>query len=205
MVIHGLVVTNVDLLKIPQIKFEEVKPIDEEITNDTVQKWKQIYKMFPNDKKARCSIQYITDAFSKNKLRNISPLVDLYNCASLVSLSPFGGEDVSSLNDELKLTIADGTENFTPLGKNTTELPKQGELIWVDGCNQVVCRSLNWLESDLHKITEHSQNLVFISEQPIVDLPSPSYGLDILAENLDFISHKIVKFELNQSANEFII
>lgn len=91
MVIHGLVVTNIDLLKIPQIKFEEVKPVDEDITNDIVQKWKQIYKMFPNDKKARCSIQYLTDAFSKNKLRNISPLVDLYNFASLVSLSPFGG------------------------------------------------------------------------------------------------------------------
>lgn len=91
------------------------------------------------------------------------------------------------------------------MGKNTTELPKQGELIWVDGCNQVVCRSLNWLESDLHKITEHSQNLVFISEQPIVDLPNPSHGLDILAENLAFISHNIVKFELNQSTNEFII
>lgn len=158
MVIHGLVVTNIDISKIPQIKFEEISPIEEVIANDTAQKWKQIYKMFPTDKRARCSIQYLTDVFSKNKLRNISPLVDLYNFASLVSLSPFGGEDISSLNGALKLTIADGTENFVPLGKNTTESPKQGELIWIDGCNQVVCRSLNWLESDLHKITENSQN-----------------------------------------------
>ncbi|XLM20918.1 hypothetical protein MKD33_01235, partial [Chromobacterium piscinae] len=81
-----------------------------------LQRWKAIYRELPGDKKARCSLEYLVKAAQKDKLRRILPLVDLYNQASLISLAPFGGEDIDKLGGELRLDLARGDERFLPLG-----------------------------------------------------------------------------------------
>lgn len=89
---------------------------------------------------------------AKDKLRSILPLVDLYNQASLLSLSPFGGEDIAKLGGVLQLDLAAGDEPFLPLGRDQAETPQPGEAVWLNGERRVVCRCLNWLESDLFKL-----------------------------------------------------
>lgn len=102
-------------------------------TEALLQRWKALYRELPGDKKARCSLEYLVKAVQKDKLRSILPLVDLYNQASLLSLVPFGGEDVDKLGGELLLDLAHGDEAFVPLGRAEAEWPQAGEVVWLNG------------------------------------------------------------------------
>nr|WP_176426192.1 phenylalanine--tRNA ligase beta subunit-related protein [Chromobacterium sp. ASV5] len=145
--------------------------------------WKAFYRAWPGDKQARCSLAYLAKAAQAGKLRSILPLVDLYNQASLLSRSPFGGEDIAKLGGELRLDLARGDEPFLPLGKTATEFPQPGEAAWLSG-GETVCRCLNWLESDRFKLDEGSRSVLFVSERPDLDFPSGAAGMDWLAERL---------------------
>lgn len=46
----------------------------------------------------------------------INPLVAIFNCISLKYLLPCGGDDLNVIEGDLRLGIADGTENYVPLG-----------------------------------------------------------------------------------------
>ncbi|WP_434631799.1 B3/B4 domain-containing protein [Chromobacterium sp. CV08] len=161
-----------------------------------LQDWKRLYKALPGDKKARCSLEYLVKAAQKDKLRSILPLVDLYNQASLISLAPFGGEDVDRLGAGLLLDLARGDEVFLPLGGGEPQTPLPGEAVWLNGAREVVCRCLNWLESDRFKLTEGSRNAVFVSERPGAGFPSGEPGIDWLAERLRPHAGRLVRFRL---------
>lgn len=49
----------------------------------------------------------------------INPLVAIFNCISLKYLLPCGGDDRNVIEGDLRLGIADGTENYVPLGQPT--------------------------------------------------------------------------------------
>lgn len=204
MTVHGLIATNVQTKKIPTNTNINTFSINETIdTKALIKQWKEIYKQFPTDKKSRCSIEYLIWAFEKEKLRNIHPIVDLYNQASLLTLSPFGGEDIDALGSILSLSVAKGTESFIPLGKTEIENPKEQEIVWTTGDN-IVCRSLNWIESDIYKITASSSNIVFVSERPSNEFPNPQIGIKFLENSLVSISDHVETFILDAKNNQFI-
>lgn len=178
-------------------------PEPERDLDELLQAWKQLYKDLPGDKKARCSLEYLVKAAQKDKLRSILPLVDLYNQASLLSLSPFGGEDIAKLGGVLQLDLAAGGEPFLPLGRDQTETPQPGEAVWLNGERQVVCRCLNWLESDLFKLDAGSRDVVFVSERPDKGFPSGAAGMDWLAEQLRPHAGRLVRFELDAARTSF--
>lgn len=103
--VQGLIALNLkDESLITPLNTSSLK-ISSEDAKAVVKQWKDAYKKFPSHKKARPSIEYLTWVLEKEKLRKISPLVDLYNHASLLSLSPFGGEDIDKLNGALTLAL----------------------------------------------------------------------------------------------------
>ena len=58
----------------------------------------------------------------------INPLVAIFNCISLKYLLPCGGDDRNVIKGDLRLGIADGTENYVPLGQpDVLEHPQPGE------------------------------------------------------------------------------
>jgi hypothetical protein len=63
--------------------------------------------------------------------------------------------------------------------------------------DRVVCRALNWIESDLHKLSAQTCDIVFVSERATPELPDPAPGMALLAETLVGISRRIERFELN--------
>ncbi|MDR0484500.1 MAG: hypothetical protein LBH40_04420 [Alphaproteobacteria bacterium] len=197
--IFGLALFNLNLSSIENQPIKEFYKPNLEESERVVKIWKETYKMFPTDKQARASINYLTKASHDNKLRKINPLVDIYNEASLLSLAPFGGEDINLLKSSLKIGLAKGNEPFLPLGKEKVENPKEGEVVYLDGENKVVCRSLNWLESDLHKITEHTKNVIFVSEKPLNSLPSSNIGMDFLFNKLKDCCSSYNRFILDKN------
>jgi DNA/RNA-binding domain of Phe-tRNA-synthetase-like protein len=196
--IKGIIIKNLNISYKNSINFESFLSKEFQDSERLIKEWKTIYKKFPSDKKARCSIEYLMNSANKGKLKNINSIVDLYNFASLLSLSPFGGENVLSLNNELSLTTALGNEPFISLGKSEIQKPLIGELIWKDGLNRVVCRSLNWIESEIHKITDESRQLIFISEQPNSEVNDSTKGIEFIEKEFSKYSESIMKFELDQ-------
>lgn len=134
------------------------------LENNTVKNWREAYKKFKTKKGARCSIELLLKrVYNDNPLKNINPLVDIYNTFSLKYFIPCGGEDMDTFIGDLKLTKATGEENFIPLGSLENEPPLIDEIVYKDDFG-VVCRSLNWRESSKNMITENTKNVLFCTE-----------------------------------------
>jgi DNA/RNA-binding domain of Phe-tRNA-synthetase-like protein len=75
---------------------------------------------------------------------------------------PVGGDDLMRAGGTLELRYAEGTENFTPLGKpDTVEHPDPGEIIYVvSDSGEVMCRRWNWRNGHKTLITEETQIIV---------------------------------------------
>ncbi|TDR81502.1 B3/B4 domain-containing protein [Paludibacterium purpuratum] len=198
MQVCGLVVRGVDAAAVDALSFDGWPTPETGRAEEVVAHWKALHKTLSADKHARCSIAWLVKAAATERLRRIHPLVDLYNQASLGSLCPFGGEDIARLQGALTLTLAHGQEGFVPLGRpDELQRPGNGEVVWLDGEDQVVCRALNWLESDRHKITERTCDVVFVSERPVPQLPDPQDGMTWLARKLAGAAQRIHAFRLD--------
>lgn len=119
-----------------------------------VDPWRQAYGAFGlKPSKFRSSLETLLRSALSGRLRSISPLVDLYNAVSLRHRLPCGGEDLATLEGDLRLTRAHGGEEFVPLGASASEPPAPGVVIYRDD-RGVVCNAWNWREADRTKLTE---------------------------------------------------
>lgn len=127
--------------------------------------WREVYRQFgskPRDFK--CSAEALARiVFRGSEIKKISPLVDLYNLISIKYILPVGAEDLDKTQGDLVLTLADGTENYTPLGGEENDPPKRGEVIYRDDLG-VICRRWNWREGERTKITKDTKNAVVVIE-----------------------------------------
>jgi len=129
-----------------------------------IKKWRETYRSFGAKKGRRVSIEAMAKRVLKEEsMPQISPLVDLYNAVSLRYVFPCGGEDLDKLSGDVKLALAEGTENFFRIGGEENEPPEVGEVVYKDdlGC---LCRCWNWREADRTKLTEDTQNAVLVIE-----------------------------------------
>ena len=62
----------------------------------------------------------------------INLAVDIYNCISLETLLSLGAHDIDQLNGSIALRMTDGSEHFTPLGKERAESIPAGEYGYVE-------------------------------------------------------------------------
>lgn len=157
---------NPDIMKmISEIQGEvaekfEGRPIAED---PTIKAWRKVYKDFGAEK-YRSSVEAMVKRTTKgDKLVSINSLVDLYNFISLKYILPLGGEDLDNVEGDIVLVLADGTERFIPLFSTEIEHPKIGEVVYKDD-KDVMCRRWNWREADKTKLTEETQNAVFVTE-----------------------------------------
>ncbi|MBI5156345.1 hypothetical protein HZA45_03675 [Candidatus Peregrinibacteria bacterium] len=125
----------------------------------------EIHRSFGNNpNKFPPSVQALLKRVLKGgQLPVINPLVDIYNVISLRHVVCIGAEDTDTCSGDLRLTIADGGEPFTPLGEEANDPAVAGELVYRDDTG-IICRKLNWREGDRTKITEHTKNAVIVVE-----------------------------------------
>lgn len=126
---------------------------DDIATHPAIAPWRSAYAAFgvkPN--KYRSSIEALLRSARNGSVRNINPLVDLYNCVSLKYFLPCGGEDLQAVQGDIRLTRAAGGEHFVPLGSEEEQPPQAGEVIYRDDAG-VICRSWNWREAERTKLT----------------------------------------------------
>lgn len=128
------------------------------IQNPVIKTWREAFYKFKTKKGARCSIEALLKRVSKGEiLRPIIPLVDIYNGISLKYGVPVGGEDIDKIRGDIKLTIAEGGEEFITYGSDKSEPPYEGEVVYKDDCG-AICRCFNWRESVRTMLTEETVN-----------------------------------------------
>jgi hypothetical protein len=78
-------------------------------------------------------------------------LVALFNYFSIKHTVTSGGDDLDKVDGQLMLTLARGTEPYTPFNSpEVLEHPDPGEVIYVDN-SIVMCRRWNWRQGDQTK------------------------------------------------------
>ncbi|TLG71523.1 B3/4 domain-containing protein [Culicoidibacter larvae] len=132
--------------------------------NRVVAEWREAFSKFKTKKGARASIEALLKRASQgHEFRPINPLVDIYNSVSLQFAVPCGGEDIDTIEGDLRLGKAQGRESFLPLGADADAPALPGEIIYYDDAG-AICRCLNWREAQRTMLTEDTVNAVLVIE-----------------------------------------
>lgn len=131
---------------------------DEFSSNPVIAVWREAFKRFKTKKGARSSIEALLKRVQNGgQIGAINPLVNIYNSISMKYGLPCGGEDIDAFSGDLRLTAANGTELFIPLGEEENSPPYEGEIIYKDD-DGAVCRCWNWREALRTILTEDTKN-----------------------------------------------
>lgn len=146
------------------LKKEIDRQVDIDESKDSrILAWDEAHKKMGSDPDTYLpSIKYLIQSMRPNRsLPFINSVVALFNYISVKYVLPCGGDDISRIEGNLVLGIADGTEMFIPLGGETGENPYLGEVIYYDDLsNNVMCRRWNWRNGDITKIEIDSKEIL---------------------------------------------
>lgn len=144
--------------------------------------WRAAFAKFGvKPSKYRSSIESMLRSAQSGRLRSINPLVDLYNTISLRHQLPVGGEDLSKIQGDIRLTRAAGDESFNPLGADGPEPPPAGAVIYRDD-EGVICSCWNWREAERTMLSPATTDAVLVIESiPPLDPTAARIAIDDLA------------------------
>lgn len=162
--------------------------------NPPVAVWREAFQKFKTKKGVRSSIEALLKRIEKNNdLNPISPLVDIYNSASLEYAIPCGMEDLDAIQGDLRLTVTEGSDPFFALGDSDISHTLPGEVAYLDE-EGAVCRCWNWRDGQRTMITEETKKAIAVMELP------DEKREDDLREALNFIRHWVEKTGVGQVA-----
>ncbi len=179
---------------------EAMKHIEnpEFIENPVIKTWREAFYKFKTKKGARCSIEALLKRVSKgNDIGTINPLVDIYNGISLKYGVPVGGENIDAFEGNMRLTVAEGGEDFITLGSDKSEPPYPGEVIYKDDAG-AICRCFNWRESVRTMLTEETVN-AFMCIETVDDRSDED--LDTILKSLQ----NLIESELGGECSRYIL
>jgi DNA/RNA-binding domain of Phe-tRNA-synthetase-like protein len=128
--------------------------------------WYAAYRAFgTNPRRERPSVDALRRRLARTaRLPRINAAVDCYNLVSVSHGVPAGAFDLDAAHGDTVVGFAAGHEEFTPLGEpDTTEHPRPGEVIYLDGTS-VLTRHWNHRDAERTKVTPHSKNIMFLLE-----------------------------------------
>lgn len=111
-----------------------------------------------NPNKYMPSIEALVSRTLKSKMvPHINPLVDLGNALSLKYLIPLGIHDIDKVTGDIEIRFANKDDKFIPFGEEESEVPDDGELIYVSG-HDVRTRRWIWRQGENGKVDESITN-----------------------------------------------
>lgn len=156
--------------------------------NEVIRTYRQAYQKFKTKKGARSSIEALLKRSASDRpVSTISPLVDIYNAASLRFGLPCGAEDLDTFVGNLQLTVTEGGDEFYLIGDETNNPTLPGEVCYKDD-KGAVCRCFNWRDGERTMITDETKNAFLVMELVNSD------RVEDLENALDFISQQAEKF-----------
>ena len=153
---------NVEIQKLLE-KQIELRGKEDNLGHDFVREWDNVHRKFnSNPNKYPPSVKSLLKRVQKgNSIPFINSAVALFNYISLKYFIPCGGDDFDSIKGNAVLGFATGEEKFVAIGKEKTETPDKGEVIYYDDESlNVMCRKWNWRNGKFSIITENSKRIV---------------------------------------------
>lgn len=158
-------------------------------SNPVIAVWREAFQKFKTKKGARCSIEALLKRVKNgHSVGTINPLVDIYNSISLRYGLPCGGEDIDTFVGDVRLTLANGSESFLPLGSEENAPPYAGEVVYKDD-EGAICRCWNWREAQRTMLTEQTKNAFLCME--LVDETRIDAFHQALKEMADLVSQHL--------------
>lgn len=105
----------------------------------------------------------LTFALRRGDLPSINRLVDAYNLVSIRWSLSLGAHDLDRVVLPVSLRLLNGSEPFTPLGRDAPVPVAAGEYGYVDAAGRVLCR-LDILQADFSKVTTATVKALLIIE-----------------------------------------
>lgn len=131
--------------------------------NPVIKIYRETFLKFKTKKGARSSIESLLKRVTSNPVKSISPLVDIYNSASLRYALPVGAEDIDTFVGDLRLTITKGNDEFYLIGDSQNSPTLENELCYLDD-KGAVCRCFNWRDGQRTMITDKTKNAFLVIE-----------------------------------------
>ena len=134
------------------------------------QAWIDTFSKMGAKAKYKSSLVAARDFYKENgRLYQINPIVDFYNHFALRHMVPMGAYDMSKIDGDLYLTLADKGLEFIGIGGKDIQKTNDGEIIYKDDSG-VLCRCWNLKDADRTKITDEAKDVLFmfdiISDSP---------------------------------------
>ena len=173
-----------------------------------VQAWREVYRAF-GAKASRypCSLEALMKRVIKgDDVPRIHDLVDLYNLVSLRHLMPAGGDDLSQIIGDIRLTRAMGGEIFVPLHGGLEEIIPPGEVVYEDD-QGVLCRRWNWREGERTRLKEDTRSAVLFIEAlaPVTDQQLMQAADDLTVLSKEICSAQVTVTYLDTACTEIIL
>ncbi len=152
--------TLIDLLRKAELAATQDASLQEIKNHPHIAPWRQTYTKFgTNPNKFYSSIESLCRRARRgDQLPYINTAVALFNYFSLKHIVPSGGDDLDAVKGDLRLTIANGNERFTPFNADEVEHPDPGEVIYLDD-NYVMCRRWNWRQGYQTRLSPETHNI----------------------------------------------
>ncbi len=99
----------------------------------------------------------------EGSLPRINRAVDVGNFIAIKHVLPVAAYDLATIDEDIVITFADGTEEFRDLASEGVQHPEPGEVIYKNGA-RCLSRRWNWRECEPTKVTESSTEMVFTIE-----------------------------------------
>ena len=216
-----LVVRGADNLKeepeLAEILLEQQRRIREDESFEDIKNhpfitcWRNAFERFKvNPSKCPPSIANLIKRVKSGKdLPYVNSLVAIFNIISMKYVLPAGGDNLDIVKGDIRLTFAQGDENYTPLGlTDQREHPNPGEIVLLDtGNKEVFCRAWCWKNGDVSKIESGTKNVAI----NIDTLPpkNAEEGEKAALEAMDlikrFCSGELVYYKLDSSNGKVTI
>ena len=153
-----------ELLLEEQRRIREDNMFEELKEHPLIASWRDAFQSFGvNPNKCPPSIANLIKRVRSGKdLPYVNSLVAIFNVISMRHVLPAGGDNMDSVSGDIRLTLARGNENYTPLGSpDQREHPTPGEIVLLDtGNEEVFCRAWCWKNGDVSKIEADTRNVV---------------------------------------------
>jgi len=149
----------------------KVKGITQEnlIRHTHINSWRNIYRNFGiKPSKFQSSIEALVRRIIKGKeLWQISSVVDLYNCVSVLTLLPIGGYDLAKIDGDIFLRYGSAQDVFLPLGSSDTVSVNEKQIVYADN-NKIICYLWNYKDSRLSAIDFDTKKAIFFLDAAFI-------------------------------------
>lgn len=111
--------------------------------------WRRVFRGFGVDPtQYRSAAEALLRRLTKQgDLPSIGTLVDLANLVSIRHALPVAVFDRAAIHGGIVVRFARGDERWADLGSSTTDRPEPGEVVFIDGSDDVVARRWCWRQS----------------------------------------------------------